>query len=309
MTGAEVVEVLSARLDGRGPRSDGAKVALVIEGGGMRGIVSASMAHAVEQSGLLSVVDLVIGTSSGAVNAAATVSGAIGAFADSYSTVFSSREFIDLRRVMRNRPVVDSPLIVDHLEQLFNLGGFVDGRHGAPQLAVVATDVDASEACVLTDYTDREDMLRSIHASGLLPLLGGPPLKHRGRRWLDGGILEPVPVASAASLGATHAIVLSTRPAGTGPSTGPVDRVVQRHLRGLNPSLAAAYAQRSSRYLRTMTDIANGQSAGVFTLLMAPALGSPLPSRLERSAVRLQTAQRAHTARALDLLNDLHLVA
>lgn len=309
MSGGDVVDVLSQRMGSRRSVPDGARVALVIEGGGMRGIVSAAMACALEDAGILDVVDIVVGTSSGAVNAAATVTGVIGAFADSYSSIFSSREFIDLRRVLRGRPVVDGPLIVAHLESLFDLGGHLDARNRAPQLAVIATDVDAAEAVVLTNFTDRDDMLGSIHASGLLPLLAGPPLELRGRRWLDGGILQPVPVAAAAALGATHAIVLATRPLGTGPSTGPVDRVVVRHLYGLNPDLAAAYAERSTRYRQTLAEIGAGSSAGVATLLMAPEVGSPLPSRLERSPARLKAAQRAQASSARDQLTELGLLA
>jgi predicted acylesterase/phospholipase RssA len=36
----------------------------------------------------------------------------------------------------------------------------------------------------------------------------------RGRRWLDGGLSEPVPLASALAAGATHVLVLLTRPRG-----------------------------------------------------------------------------------------------
>ena len=53
-----------------GERTDGRRLALVIEGGGMRGVVSAGMTAAVEQLGLTDAFDEVHGASAGAFNAA-----------------------------------------------------------------------------------------------------------------------------------------------------------------------------------------------------------------------------------------------
>ncbi|WP_067855942.1 patatin-like phospholipase family protein [Aeromicrobium erythreum] len=290
IVGAEVPRVVAARLNGT-LRDDGAKVALVIEGGGMRGIVSAAMATALEESGILPAVDIVVGTSAGAVNAAATVRGTISGLTDAYADVYSSREFIDIRRLWnRGRPVVDSARIVSHIDQLFGVGDLV-GDFG-PRLAMVATDIDAARAEALTGFADRTDQLSAIHASGLLPILGGPPISFRGRRWLDGGILEPVPVAAAATLGATHAIVLATRPRGFGPTFGAFDRVIQRYLHGLNPTLGSAYAQRPARYRAVLEATAGGSCSGVRTVLFAPDAAVRLPGRLERDAQLLRSTGR-----------------
>ena len=47
-------------------RDDGATVALCIEGGGMRGVVSAGMVVAIEQLGILRAFDRIYGASAGA---------------------------------------------------------------------------------------------------------------------------------------------------------------------------------------------------------------------------------------------------
>ena len=49
------------------PRPDGCKIALVIEGGGMRGCVSAGMACAIYYLGLRETIDVVYGCSAGSV--------------------------------------------------------------------------------------------------------------------------------------------------------------------------------------------------------------------------------------------------
>ncbi|MET8154311.1 patatin-like phospholipase family protein [Actinoplanes sp. NPDC049668] len=280
-----------------GNTDDGATVALVIEGGGMRGIVSAAMAAVIEREGLLPSIDMIVGTSAGAVNAATLAVGAAEAMAASYAEVFTSPEFIDLRRFALGRPVIDGPRIVSRVDELFDLGSAA-GTDWAGRLAMVATDVDTGRAEALSDFTDRADLIASLHASGLLPMLAGDPVELRGRRWLDGGIVEAVPVVAAAVRGATHAIVLATRPPGTQPSFGAVDVVVERYLRRLNPELAAAYRGRPHRYRETLQQVRDGWSHGLSTLALAPRLGDPLPSRLERDAGALRAARDAATEAA-----------
>ena len=69
----EVLRVLAARAQAGsqpGRRDDGFRVALAIEGGGMRGTVSAGMALALDELGLVTAIDAVYGASAGAITAA-----------------------------------------------------------------------------------------------------------------------------------------------------------------------------------------------------------------------------------------------
>src|ERR687892_1714918 len=78
-----------------GARQEPHRVALVLEGGGMRGVVSAGMAAALERLGLTRCIDLVVGSSAGALNAAALLGGVAGPAAAMYHTVLASRRFLD----------------------------------------------------------------------------------------------------------------------------------------------------------------------------------------------------------------------
>ena len=298
-----VQQVLTERRRTR-DNDDGATVALVIEGGGMRGIISAAMAAALEEEDLLASIDMIVGTSAGAVNAAALAVGAAGAMAESYAEVFASPEFIDMRRIARGRPVIDGERIVGHVDHLLDIGAAA-GTEWAGRLTMVATDVETGRAEALTDFRDRDDLINCLHASGLLPLLAGDPVVWRDRRWLDGGIVEAVPVVTAAARGATHAIVLATRPAGTQPAYGAADVVVERYLRRLNPELAAAYRGRPHRYRETLQQVRDGWSHGMSTVALLPRLGDPLPARLERDQVALRAARQAAGDVARGLLREL----
>lgn len=70
------------------------------------------------------------------------------------------------------------------------------------------TDADAAEI----HYQDlREgDPVLWLSASGRLPFASGPPVTIAGKRYLDGGVMDPVPVRWAVEeLGATHVTLIS----------------------------------------------------------------------------------------------------
>jgi predicted acylesterase/phospholipase RssA len=58
-----------------GAREDPERLALVVEGGGMRGVISSAMGATITELGLLDSFDLAVGTSAGALNAAALLVG------------------------------------------------------------------------------------------------------------------------------------------------------------------------------------------------------------------------------------------
>ncbi|WP_328530286.1 patatin-like phospholipase family protein [Nocardioides sp. NBC_00368] len=302
-----VAELLRSRLGGNGrDNGDEATLALVIEGGGMRGMLSATMASVLADHGLVDAIDLVVGTSAGAANATAVAAGTIGAFSESYASVFASPEYIGAGRMLRRKSMVDTRGITTRSSELFEWSLAL--RDGAPRLAAVATDVVTAKSVPLTDFSDATDLADSVIASSQLPLAGGLPVTVRGRRWLDGGLIEAVPVASAAALGATHAIVLVTRPFGTAPSYGPADRVIERYLRRVNPELGDLYRTRPERYRSTVAEMRAGSHAGVHTLTFAPGAGDPIPGRTETDVDLLRAARDAAVATATRRLAEAGLV-
>lgn len=292
----DVGEVMRARLEQAstpGARSDPYRVALVMEGGGMRGVISAGMAGAVDQLGILDAFDMVVGTSAGAVNAAALTSGVIQPFTEAYARTFTDRAFIDTRRALRGGAIVDVVKIVAHASDAFGVTRAGIAKTAGLQTVFVATSVATGEATAFTSFADDEDFASSLAASSLLPLVGGKPIVFRGDRWLDGGLTDPIPVASAAALGASHAVVLTTRPVGQAPVRSRSDVLVERYLRRLNPALADGYRTRPERYAATTRSVRQGQVGGVRTFTVSPSINSPIPSRLERDQDLLSQASQA----------------
>ena len=89
-----------------GQRTDPHRIALSIEGGGMRGTVSAGMALALYERGLLPAFDAVYGSSAGAISAAWLLSSAPEGLRG-WADPDYARSLIRWSALLRGRPVVD----------------------------------------------------------------------------------------------------------------------------------------------------------------------------------------------------------
>jgi predicted patatin/cPLA2 family phospholipase len=272
-------------------RSDGQRAALVIEGGGMRGVVSAAMAATIERHGLLDGFDLVAGTSAGALNAAALLAGVAEESTDEYAQGFANGRFINPARLLLGRPAVDVEYVIDYSSERLPAERHDRTLDSAIELHCVATDVDDAVARDLTAARDLEELRGALLASSRLPWIGGEPVRFRGRRWLDGGLSEPLALPTALAAGATHVLVLLTRPRGgrVEPTGSLTDRLIERRLRALNPALVGAYRRRPRLYAEltdgvvAATDSPGGQPPYVMGISL-PA-GSSAAELARRCAV------------------------
>lgn len=294
-----VVELLHTRRAKKsqpGARTDTARLALVVEGGGMRGVVSSAMTDALESAVFTPCFDLVVGCSAGALNAAALLAGVAAGCTAEYAGAFTSRQFIDPLRLLFGRPAVDVDFVLKHASDLLDSERHARTLASPIPLHCIATDVDTTEAGVLTGMRTLEELRLALLATSRLPWVAGAPVAFRGRRWLDGGLVEAVPLATALSLGATHALVLQTRPEGVRypGSEGLADRLVERHLRALNPALVERYRARGRAYDTACEAIVAAEAAGRETapqvLALRPPAGSVSVGRLERRAQVLRAA-------------------
>jgi len=293
-----VAQVIRERADAGsrpGAREDGHRVALVLEGGGMRGVVSIGMAAALERLGLTPAFDVVVGSSAGAINGAALLAGAAVTACDAYCGPLASRTFVNPLRIFRGKPVID---VNDVLEVVtgVDVAGHEHLTTGDVELHCIATDVDRAEAVDLSGMRTRDEIWDAILASSRMPWAGGPPVEIEGRRYLDGGIAAPVPVAQALAAGATHVLALQTRPFGIPRKSASRigDTLIVRHLRGLNPALAALYRDRIEAYERLVADLER-RSQDVdggppHVLGLRPAAGTPCVGQLERRPEVLSAA-------------------
>ncbi len=257
-----------------GARRDEHRVALVIGGGGMRGSYVAGMLAALDRAGLRPGFDEVYGSSSGAISAAAFLTGSAAACAACFSEDLSTREFIDMRRLGSRRPVVRLDHLLDEVLRVRKpLDWAALGRTPAP-LRVVATDTADLLPYELTGMDTVADWRRALGASASIPLLAGPPVAYGGRRWVDGSVGEPLAMVRALRGGATHVLVMMPR--GNEAVHADADAGLSFWARALDrlvPGLGTV-AQGSRRYgadLRIVTDAAHPDRGPGHLLAIGPS--------------------------------------
>ena len=136
----------------------------------------------------------------------------------------------------------------------------------------------------------------ALLASSRMPWAGGAPVEVDGRRYLDGGMASPIPVAEAIAAGATHVLALQTRPHGVPRKSASRigDRMIERHLRRLNPALVKLYRDRVARYEVLVDDIARRSldpgGGPPYVLGVRPPAGTPCVGQLERRSTVLAPA-------------------
>jgi predicted patatin/cPLA2 family phospholipase len=193
----------------RGSRTDGAILAIAIEGGGIGGIVSAGMCVALEVAGMIDAVDIIYGSSSGALNGAFTTSSQAEIGSDNYIKVMDAR-FYNPRRFVRRRPIVDFDFLFNEVIQENNPYDFEAFKKG-PEFRAMATSLSTQKGVTLSGFKSVDDLMLAIRASCSIPVAAGPAMVYKDDSLVDGALIYSVPFRPALEEGATHVLALRTK--------------------------------------------------------------------------------------------------
>ena len=280
----------------RGARTDGAVIALAIEGGGSGGVVSGGMCVLPEKAGLIDAVDVIYGTSSGALNGSFTAAGQAALGSTNYVDV-ASVKFANPLRALSGRAVIDLQFLFDEL--IYNRKPYdAEGLAAGPDFRALGVDLDTSTVQILRDFADVEELMAGVRASCALPLLS-TPAPFRGRPIADGGLLESIPYASAQSEEATHVLVLRSHPAAHRKDPYP-RALVEFARRRAHPAIAPLIQERPERYnaeaahLQTLGDL----EPHLLQIAPPPSMPRVDPVELSADAVRAGLAAGASAAAA-----------
>ncbi len=211
------------------PQLKDVQVAVVLSGGGARGLAHAGVLEVLEKHHIP--IDVIVGSSAGSM---------IGAiYADDPNATRVRKKIIAL-----NKWDLLDPSWFDSIKMFWHLNGPVQG-HALKRfvqdnirakdfaqlqipLVVVTTDVDKGEAFVIRSGP----LAPALHASSAIPMLFRP-VKLYGRTLVDGGVASPVPVEIAKQFSPKIIIAVDI---GTSPDYGPVTSVYQLASRSLHIS-------------------------------------------------------------------------
>jgi predicted patatin/cPLA2 family phospholipase len=122
------------------------------------------------------------------------------------------RTTIDLGRALRRRPVVDTRFLVHTVYTEILPMGFQEILDSPVEFHPIATDARTGQATDLhTMISDQSSLQAALSASTAMPLLAGEPVEIDGRRFVDAGVSESIPIRTALAQQATHIVALRTR--------------------------------------------------------------------------------------------------
>jgi predicted patatin/cPLA2 family phospholipase len=178
----EVLRVLGERAAAGtlpGARRDGLRVALAIEGGGMRGTISAGMALALDELSLVSAFDAVYGASAGAITGAWLLSRPQGL--RGWAEPAYARAFIRRSGLLRGRPVADVQALIEELYQTTFPMDFAAVLASPVEFHPLATDAATGQSTDLRPLCGSPAELRlALRASAArLPRPRRPPSRRR----------------------------------------------------------------------------------------------------------------------------------
>ena len=221
------------------------KTGLVLEGGAMRGIFTAGVLDYLLDKDIY--FDYVVGVSAGSGNA----------------VNFVSRQKERTRKVIMHEGADESyygmSQVIEH-KKLLNTETLVQ-EYALKDIpydfdAYFASETD-NESVVLNcetgcaeypgNYKDKDMFFKCNMASCSVPFIC-EPIEINGNHYLDGSIMDSIPVARAEEKGCDRILVVMTKPEGSSPTDySKMKRMVEHHYRNY-PNLCKALLERKDNY-------------------------------------------------------------
>ena len=187
------------------------KTALVVEGGGLRGAFPVGVLQVLLARFGADAFDGIFAVSSGVFASTFFIAGQGAEMEAIWRDRVCGNQLVDHRNWFTGKPV----LRLDYLIDIFKGSARLDldrVMSSRPYLEYVLSDHDTGRPV----YFDakRRDIFDLMRASSALPHVYPLPVRIAGRDFFDGGQSDPIPVQRAIAFGATHIIVVRTRPDG-----------------------------------------------------------------------------------------------
>jgi len=300
-----VVRELALRMREGSEGSSASKLGLVVEGGGMRGVISGGALVALEEYGLTAIFDEVHAESAGAMNACYFLAGQAALGGRIYTEDLTGRRFV---RPWRLNKILDIDFLTD--EVMASVKRLDCGRveRSRTKLLVSVTNAGDGSSRIIQVGRCRAPLLRILKATAAIIPLFNYPVELDGGMYVDGGIADPIPVRNAIASGCTHILVLLTRPLEfeAAPLRG-LPAVVARVLLGRkwDPRLISAFFQVRHRRYNESRALAFGitdPGSRVEIAIICPDGGTPAVTRMSRSVTRLNGAMAWGKDRVRELL-------
>lgn len=253
------------------------RMALVLEGGGMRGIFTSGVLDVMQEKGIYG-FGSVWGVSAGALNAAAFKSRQIGRNMRVMLAYRDDRRLMSFFSLALTGDIAGVDFLYDEVQNKLDPFDNETFNANPMRMYVVVSDVDRGEVAYLACRSFPQDVVK-VRASASLPLFSRI-VEVDGRRYLDGGTMDSVPYRAALGLkGAKHvkdhkaaerAVVVLTRERGYVKGGGIERLALLSHRYDNFTAYAEALKTRPERYNAQREELYELESEGRLLVIEPP---------------------------------------
>lgn len=232
------------------------KTGLVLEGGAMRGMYTAGVLDVFMENGIT--FNGVIGTSMGAITGCSYVSGQKGRTIRYNKKYCKDKRYMSFYSLLTTGDLVGNQFCYHELPEKLDPYDNEAFKRSGTEFYVTCTNVETGEA----EYIKVNDMVEEIdylRASASMPYVSRI-VEFRGKKLLDGGCSDSIPLRAFTEMGYEKNVVISVRP---------VEYRKKPELRGLirlfykkYPKFAAALENRAEDYNQTAEEIRELEQQG-----------------------------------------------
>lgn len=273
------------------------KTGVVFEGGGMRGLYSAGVIDAMLDHNFEP--DVICGTSAGVtfgVNLKSKQRGRVLR----YNTRFAGDvRYISLLSFLRTGDMVNREFAYDLLPRELDPFDNFTYMQTPTEFWATLTNVRTGQA-EYHKITDSWAQMDAIRGSASLPFISRK-VSYLGEEYLDGGLVDNIPLGKCMELGCDRIIVVLTRPAGYVRNEHLT--LLSRILYPRDKALQAAIARRNSSYMERLEEINRLEKEGRI-IVIRPSRNVPV-ARLEKDPAKLQALYDLGLCDALRLWPDV----
>ena len=240
----------------------GDNTALVLEGGGLRGVFTCGVLDCFMDKGIR--FPFTVGVSAGACNGLSYMSGQRGRAKSSNIDLMDKHHYVGFKYLLTQGCIMDYKLLFEDFPEKIIPYDYEAYFANTDRFVMVTTNCLTGKAEYLEEKSDSKRVMDIVRASSSLPYVtkityvDGVPM-------LDGGIADSIPVEYAKSQGYERMVVILTRNKGYRKNEKqlPVPKVIYRKY----PELRKTLASRNAQYNRTMEMIERLEEEGRLTVI------------------------------------------
>lgn len=262
------------------------KTGIVVEGGGMRGIYGAGVLDVLLENDIKA--DGLIGVSAGAIHGCSFVSGQKGR-SIRYNLKYSrDPRYMSMRSLIRTGDMFGIDFCYRELPETLDPFDNETFESSSTEYYVTCTDVETGQPVYHRCPSLRGDRIDWVRASASMPL-ASRIVELDGKKLLDGGVAESIPVMAFRKMGFKKDLVILTRPEGYRKKQNPMLPLIRRAYREY-PEFVETAASRHLVYNRELDEISRLEREGEI-LVIRPSRRIKI-SRTERRPERIEQMYR-----------------